>query len=104
MGRAVRAAGALWGLLAAMGWLWLPGHAGAAPNGNPPNILFIILDDVGRDQLKIFNPDADHPAPTPNIDAIAAAGVKFTNVMAIAGVLAEPLDHLHRALPVPHRC
>src|SRR5262249_40150721 len=45
----------------------------------PPNILFIILDDVGIDQLRIFNPLAPTPPETPNIDAIAKAGVKFTN-------------------------
>ena len=45
----------------------------------PPNILFIILDDVGIDQLKIFNPMTPTPPETPNIDAIAKAGVKFTN-------------------------
>ncbi len=49
------------------------------PTGATPNILFIILDDVGIDQLAIFNPEADDPPQTPNINAIAAAGVKFTN-------------------------
>ncbi len=49
----------------------------------PPNVLFIILDDVGKDQLRIFNP-LDPTAPrTPNIDAIAAAGVKFTKLTAM---------------------
>jgi len=47
----------------------------------PPNILFIILDDLGKDQLGIFNPLDDTVPQTPNINAIAAAGVKFTNVM-----------------------
>jgi arylsulfatase A-like enzyme len=45
----------------------------------PPNILFIILDDVGIDQLAAFNPAAPTAARTPNLDAIVKAGVKFTN-------------------------
>jgi arylsulfatase A-like enzyme len=52
----------------------------AAPGAKtkPPNILFVILDDVGIDQLTIFNPNSPTPAQTPTLDAIAAAGVKFT--------------------------
>jgi arylsulfatase A-like enzyme len=45
----------------------------------PLNILFIILDDVGKDQLAVFNPASSTALLTPNINAIAAAGVKFTN-------------------------
>src|ERR1043166_3850007 len=49
------------------------------PGNQPPNILFIILDDVGIDQLTSFNPNSVDSPSTPNINAIAAAGVKFTN-------------------------
>lgn len=45
----------------------------------PANILFIILDDVGADQLASFNPASSTAALTPNLNAVAAAGVKFTN-------------------------
>jgi hypothetical protein len=45
----------------------------------PMNILFIILDDVGKDQLSAFNPAALTAALTPNLNAIVAAGVRFTN-------------------------
>ena len=48
-----------------------------------PNILFVILDDVGIDQLKIFNKDNPLPPLTPNIDLIARHGVKFTNAWAM---------------------
>lgn len=50
------------------------------PTASPPNILFLILDDVGIDQLAIFNPAAPATVATPNIDAIAQAGVRFTNL------------------------
>lgn len=44
-----------------------------------PNILFIVLDDLGVDQLPVFGYGGLTPANTPNIDAIAQAGVRFRN-------------------------
>lgn len=48
-----------------------------------PNIVFIILDDVGIDQLTSFGLGKGDLASTPNLDAVARAGVKFTNVWAM---------------------
>jgi arylsulfatase A-like enzyme len=48
-----------------------------------PNILFIILDDVGIDQLKLFGFGGPLPAALPNLAKIANHGVKFTNVWAM---------------------
>jgi Sulfatase len=46
-----------------------------------PNILFIVMDDVGIDQLASFGfSQPTVPAATPNLDAIASSGIKFTNV------------------------
>ncbi len=70
--------------------------ARALPNsssGTPPNILLIVLDDVGPDQLACF--DVNHGVvgmdpgsnlytgsypytPTPNITALAQEGIRFT--------------------------
>lgn len=44
-----------------------------------PNILFIVLDDLGVDQLPVFGYGGATPPRTPNIDAIAQAGVRFRN-------------------------
>ncbi len=55
------------------------GAAGGAPAA-PPNILFVILDDVGVDQMKSFGFGGANPPDTANMDLIAAAGIKFTNV------------------------
>src|SRR5215468_3122834 len=44
-----------------------------------PNILFFIMDDVGIDQMKVFGYGGDTAPRTPNIDAIAKAGVRFRN-------------------------
>ena len=43
----------------------------------PPNILFVIMDDVGIDQMRLFGfGGADAPA-TPSIDTVARSGVRF---------------------------
>jgi arylsulfatase A-like enzyme len=44
-----------------------------------PNILFIVMDDVGVDQMKVFGYGGLDAPKTPNIDAIAMAGVRFRN-------------------------
>ena len=61
---------------ACLGWL-VP--AAAKPPGSPPNILFFVLDDVGIDQMKVFGYGGATAPRTPNIDAIAHAGVRFRN-------------------------
>src|SRR5271170_190653 len=45
-----------------------------------PNILLIVMDDIGIDQWKLFGYGGATPAATPNIGAIAQAGVRFHNV------------------------
>lgn len=57
-------------------------HGGAArraAQSGPFNILFIILDDVGADQLSISNPAGINLPSTPTIDALASQGVNFTD-------------------------
>ena len=48
-----------------------------------PNILFIIMDDVGIDQMTAFGYGGANPPLTPNINAIAKAGVRFRNTWAM---------------------
>jgi hypothetical protein len=55
----------------------------------PPNILFIILDDVGIDALASFNPALPTAALTPNINAVIAADVEIYRVLHYAGVFAQ---------------
>ncbi|MEM9280823.1 MAG: sulfatase-like hydrolase/transferase [Verrucomicrobiota bacterium] len=43
----------------------------------PPNIIFIIADDLGYGELSCQNPATD--IPTPRIDSIATNGVRFTD-------------------------
>ena len=53
------------------------------PSKPPPNILYFVLDDVGIDQMKLFGYGGGSAPRTPNIDAIANAGVSFRNVWAM---------------------
>jgi arylsulfatase A-like enzyme len=52
-------------------------------NRSRPNILFIIMDDVGIDQMDIFGYGGGTPPLIPNIRAVAQAGVRFRNVWAM---------------------
>jgi hypothetical protein len=58
-----------------LGIATVPAHALTSP----PNILFIIMDDVGMDQMKVFGYGGETPAATPTIDRIANSGVRFSN-------------------------
>ena len=51
----------------------------AEPTTPHPNILFIIMDDVGIDQLQTFGYGGATPPATPNITQIADAGIRFRN-------------------------
>ncbi|TFL09999.1 arylsulfatase [Pusillimonas caeni] len=44
-----------------------------------PNILFVIMDDVGIDQMKVFGYGGQMFPILPNINAVAHAGVRFRN-------------------------
>jgi Sulfatase len=59
------------------------GDEPVGPGKSRPNILFIIMDDVGIDQMQIFGYGGATPPLTPNINAIARAGVRFRNAWAM---------------------
>ncbi|SFU03369.1 Arylsulfatase A [Algoriphagus locisalis] len=42
-----------------------------------PNVIVILADDLGYGDIHAFNPESK--IPTPNIDALAAGGMKFTD-------------------------
>ena len=42
-----------------------------------PNILFILADDLGYGDLSCYNPESK--VPTPNLDRLAAEGMRFTD-------------------------
>jgi hypothetical protein len=49
----------------------------------PPNILFVIMDDVGIDQMAAFGYGGLTPPATPSLDRIAERGVRFHNAWAM---------------------
>lgn len=58
----------------------LLGSLAAASSQEKPNIVFMIADDMGYADISSFGaPDLE----TPNIDRIAAEGMKFTNIYAM---------------------
>lgn len=63
---------------AVLGLVSCGGGSGGSP-ATPPNILFIVMDDLGVDQLPVFGYGGLTPARTPNLDAVARAGVRFRN-------------------------
>ncbi|HUZ08965.1 MAG TPA: arylsulfatase [Acidimicrobiales bacterium] len=52
---------------------WGPFDAPRAPRG-APNVVYIVLDDVGFSAMSCYG----GPIPTPNIDRIADAGLRYT--------------------------
>jgi hypothetical protein len=57
--------------------------AASAQAARTPNILFVIMDDVGIDQMRVFGYGGVTPPSTPNIDSISNAGVRFSNTWAM---------------------
>ena len=50
-------------------------------DADSPNILLLIADDAGVEQFASFGVGSA-PAPTPHLDALAARGIRFSNVWA----------------------
>lgn len=67
--------------------LILPLLSGSAPkNGRGPNIVFILIDDMGYSDIGSYGSTYYE---TPNIDRLAKQGIKFTNAYA-ASTLCSP--------------
>jgi uncharacterized sulfatase len=61
-------------------WPKGPEVAATPANERPPNIILILTDDMGFNDVSLYNGGAgDGSVMTPNIDAIANNGVKFNN-------------------------
>lgn len=58
------------------GWLLL-GAASFGRAATLPNIVIILADDLGYGDVGIYNPEAAFP--TPNLDEMARAGIRFTD-------------------------
>ncbi|MDA1073800.1 MAG: sulfatase-like hydrolase/transferase [Proteobacteria bacterium] len=70
-------------------WQQGPETALASPADRPPNIILILADDMGFNDVSLYNGGAaDGSVMTPNIDAIANQGVAFSNGYAANAVCA----------------
>jgi len=70
-------------------WQLGPTRAERVPGERPPNIILILADDMGFNDVSLYNGGAaDGTVTTPNIDGIARAGVSFTNGYAANAVCA----------------
>ncbi|NQU66001.1 MAG: sulfatase-like hydrolase/transferase, partial [SAR324 cluster bacterium] len=70
-------------------WRQGPATADLSPNERPPNIIFILTDDMGFNDVSFYNGGAaDGSLPTPHIDSIANEGVVFTNGYAANAICA----------------
>ena len=55
-------------------------HSASAFAAETPNIVFIYADDLGYGDLGCYNPESK--VPTPNLDRLAAEGMRFTDATA----------------------
>jgi len=67
---------------------WQPGPDEAPDGERPPNIILIVADDLGWNDLTLHGGVAGGSVPTPNIDRIAREGVQLTNAYAASGTCA----------------
>ena len=70
-------------------WQTGPETAAEAPGQRAPNIVFILVDDLGINDLSTFGGGlAGGRVPTPNIDALAARGAIFSTAYSGTGTCA----------------
>ena len=61
-------------ILTVFALLSLCAFTGAAPDRTKPNIILIMVDDMGYSDIGCYGGEVD----TPNIDKLAAGGLRFT--------------------------
>ncbi|ABI76751.1 sulfatase family protein [Hyphomonas neptunium ATCC 15444] len=72
-----------------MEWMQGPETAGPAQAVRPPNVIFILADDLGINDISTFGGGmADGRVQTPNIDRLAAEGALFSTAYSGTGTCA----------------
>ncbi len=70
-------------------WVQGPATPAMGRSEGPPNIVFILADDLGYNDISTFGGGvAGGAVPTPNIDRLAAQGAIFTNAYSGTGTCA----------------
>ena len=66
------------------GSLFSDGRAAEAEKKSPPNIVYILCDDLGYGDVRCLNPNGK--IPTPNVDSLAASGMIFADAHSSSSV------------------
>ncbi len=76
------------------------------PPVNPPNVLVIMADDLGANNMECYasdyNPQPTDLPPTPNISSLASRGVRFQNAYACANCSPSRACLMTGRYPVRH--
>src|SRR5271156_4626407 len=64
---------------AGVGTVAAQGQSPIAPT-QKPNILFMLVDNLGYGELGVYGGGATRGAPTPRIDQLAGEGLRLTNM------------------------
>ena len=80
------------GAVVAMPSLWQARSGQESRKPSRPNIVFILVDDMGWADLSCYGSKA---IETPNIDRLARQGVRFTNAYSGCTVCAPARSTLH---------
>ena len=86
------------GLLATV--LALPATLALAETTRPPNVVVIMTDDVGWGDLGSYGGGAMRGAPTPNLDRLAAEGMRFVNYYGQASCTAGRASFITGRIPI----
>ena len=66
--------------LAAASVLWASSAQAQTPPAQKPNLLFVLVDNLGYGELGVYGGGATRGAPTPRIDKLASEGLRLTNM------------------------
>src|SRR3546814_2285164 len=73
--------------------LLLTGCSSDAVVQQKPNILFIVIDDFGLDQMTSYDYGGALPPKTPNLTAIGKAGLQFRSAWAMPTCTPRSEEH-----------
>ena len=77
-----------------------PGGTAQAQQPRKPNIVFIMTDDVGWGDLGSYGGGVMRGAPTPNLDRLAAEGMRFVNYSGQASCTAGRASFMTGRIPI----